>query len=148
MSQPMTPPGRRAHHELFPHGADIGVRGFGPTPASAFAQAALAMVSVITPLRRIRRECRVAIACEADTPHLLLFDWLNAILREMATRRMLFSAFRVVIRGQRLTGTAHGEPVVPARHAPAVEVKAATFHLLQVQVTPDGGWRAQCVVDV
>jgi len=36
------------HAELFPHGADIGVRGVGPTRASAFEQAALALTSAIT----------------------------------------------------------------------------------------------------
>ncbi len=34
--------------EHFEHGADIGVRGIGPTPASAFEQAALALTAVIT----------------------------------------------------------------------------------------------------
>lgn len=33
--------------EHFPHGADIGVRGFGPTMAAAFEQAALAMTAVV-----------------------------------------------------------------------------------------------------
>ena len=34
--------------EHFEHGADVGVRGIGPTPASAFEQAALALTAVIT----------------------------------------------------------------------------------------------------
>ena len=34
-----------AHWEHFPHGADVGVRGTGKTPAQAFKQAALAMTA-------------------------------------------------------------------------------------------------------
>jgi tRNA nucleotidyltransferase (CCA-adding enzyme) len=33
------------------------------------------------------------------------------------------------------------------RHAPAVEVKGATYTALSVRHT-DGGWIAQCIVDV
>ena len=41
----------RARWEHFPHDADVGVRGFGPTPAEAFAQAALALTAVATRAR-------------------------------------------------------------------------------------------------
>src|SRR3974377_1227241 len=34
--------------ELFPHDADVGVRGFGATPAEAFEQAAHALIAAIT----------------------------------------------------------------------------------------------------
>ena len=37
-----------ARWEHFPHDADIGVRGFGPTVVAAFEQAALALTAVIT----------------------------------------------------------------------------------------------------
>ena len=36
------------HWEHFPHEADIGIRGFGATPAEAFEQAALAMSAAAT----------------------------------------------------------------------------------------------------
>jgi SHS2 domain-containing protein len=47
-----------------------------------------------------------------------------------------------------LEASACGEPVDNGRHAPAVEVKGATFTELQVRREPDGGWLVQCVVDV
>jgi SHS2 domain-containing protein len=47
-----------------------------------------------------------------------------------------------------LRATAWGEPVEVTRHQPAVEVKGATYTELRVQRTEDGGWLAQCVVDV
>ncbi len=37
-----------ARWEHFPHGADIGVRGFGATREQAFEQAAVALSAVIT----------------------------------------------------------------------------------------------------
>ena len=38
----------QAHWEHFSHEADIGIRGVGPTLATAFEQAAIAMTAVIT----------------------------------------------------------------------------------------------------
>lgn len=138
----------RTGWEHFPHVADIGVHGFGPTLDSAFEQAALAMTAVVTDLERVRATTTVPIRCAAPNAELLLADWLNAIVYEMATRRMLFSAFRVAIGDGRLEGEASGEPIDIPHHAPAAEVKGATLSELAVFRDAGGTWHARCVVDV
>lgn len=134
--------------ELFEHGADIGVRGVGPTRNAAFEQAALALTGVITDPSTVRPATPVTIACTAPNDELLLVEWLNALTFEMATRRMLFGAFAVTITGTQLEATAYGEPVDRARHEPAVEVKGATCTALRVARLADREWLAECVVDV
>ena len=134
--------------EHFDHGADIGVRGVGPTKQAAFEQIALALTGVMTDPTTVRPQVAVEIGCEAPTDELLVVDWLNALVYEMATRHMLFAAFNVTIDGSRLQATAWGERVDAARHEPAVEVKGATYTELRVGRQDDGGWLAQCVVDV
>jgi len=136
-----------AHWEHFPHGADIGVRGYGATKAEAFEQAARAMTAVITDLELVAPRDAVAIECEAPDDELLLAEWLNALVYEMATRKMLFSRFAVKLEGTRLSAEARGEPVDVERHRPAVEVKGATYTMLRV-AREAGGWIAQTVVDV
>jgi len=139
---------RAARWEHYEHGADIGVRGCGATEASAFEQAALALTAVVTDPGSVEaREC-VALACEAPDDELLLAEWLNALVYEMATRRMLFARFRVSIDGHRLAAEAWGEPTDVARHHPAVEVKGATYTTLRVAREASGEWVAQTVVDV
>jgi SHS2 domain-containing protein len=137
-----------AQWEHFTHVADVGVRGFGATMAQAFEQAALALTAVITEPHSVRARLSVEIACEAPDSGILLADWLNALVFEMATRRMLFSRFEVTIEGHRLSARAWGEPVDVARHRPAAEVKGATLSELEVAQNPDGRWHAQCIVDV
>lgn len=137
-----------ARWEHFDHGADIGVRGLGPTKSAAFEQAALALTAVIADPDTIVERETVPISCEADDDELLLAAWLNAIVSQMAVRRMLFRRFRVELHAGRLTGTATGERISPERHQPAVEVKGATYTSLRVAGTADGGWLAQTVVDV
>lgn len=132
----------------FPHMADIGVHGEGDSMEEAFEQAALALTAVVADPAAVRPEQSVDVACEAPDPELLLFDWLNAWIYEMATRRMLFSRFEAVIDPGRVRGRGWGEPVDRARHAPAVEPKGATHTALEVRQDPDGTWHARCVVDV
>ena len=136
-----------AHWEHFPHEADMGLRGFGSTKAEAFEQAALAMTAVVTEPASVEHCEAVKIECEAPDDELLFAEWLNALIYEMATRKMLFSRFAVQIDGTRLTAHAWGEPVDSARHHPAVEIKGATYTELRV-VHDEGGWMAQTVVDV
>lgn len=134
--------------EHFEHGADIGVRGYGHSPAEAFAQAALALTAVITDPELIEPRERAVIECRAPDQELLLVDWLNAIIYEMAVRKMLFSQFDVVITDNNLQATIRGEPVSAEKHQPVVEVKGATYTELQVRQDSDGIWTAQCIVDV
>jgi protein archease len=136
-----------ASFENFAHDADIGVRGRGATLAEALANAGQALTAVVTDPSSVREALSVEIACEAGDPEELLFDWLNALVFEMATRRVLFARYEVAVDGAKLAARAFGEPVEVARHHPAVEVKGATWTGLRV--ARDGAtWVAECVVDV
>lgn len=141
-----TPP--TAGWEHFHHGADIGIRGLGATPADAFAQAAIAMTAVITEPERVRTVTAIEIQCEAPDLEILLLDWINALVYEMATRGLLFARYEIKIDDGRLSASVAGEPVDVARHQPTVEIKGATFTALKVEQQADGRWLAQCVVDV
>ena len=132
----------------FHHEADIGVRGLGQTREEAFEEAAMALTAVITDPESVTCTDSVTVDCEAPDPELLFVDWLNALVFEMATRKMLFSHFHVELNGTHLHATACGEAIDVARHQPAAEVKGATYTELEVREDEPGTWRAQCVVDV
>jgi tRNA nucleotidyltransferase (CCA-adding enzyme) len=136
------------HWELFAHQADMGVRGIGPTRERAFEQTALALTAVIADPRIVDDGEAVEIRCQAPDDEVLLVDWLNAIVYEMATRKMLFARYEVRLDGHRLHGIARGERVDVGRHQPAVEIKGASMTELRVAEREDGSWLAQCVVDV
>jgi len=133
--------------EHFPHGADIGVRGRGASREEAFQNTALALTAVLTDPSAVTPREPVEIRCEAPDDELLLADWLNAVVYEMSTRKMVFGKFEVRIEGGRLEGRAWGEAVDVGRHEPAVEVKGATYTGLRVR-RENGVWVAECVVDV
>lgn len=151
----MTDIGSRWWH--FPHEADMGIAAASPSLEHAFELAAHAMMAVITEASVAAREA-VSIRCSAPDVEALLVDWLNSLIYEMATRRVLFGRFEVRIETtnpdcqgsntNQLFATAWGEPVEVARHEPAVEVKGATFTALEVKRDHEGVWQVRCVLDV
>jgi len=134
--------------EHFSHDADIGVRGLGATMEEAFAGAALGLTAVVTEPTKVRDTQTVRVECAGADRDLLLYDFLNAMVYEMATRHMLFGRCDVRMDGDHLVADLHGERVDPTRHSPAVEVKGATLTELAVRREPTGRWLAQCVLDV
>jgi SHS2 domain-containing protein len=147
MSHSAALPESKAGWEHFPHDADVGVQGWGATAAQAFEQAAYALTADITHAE-VKPQILVEVRCEAPDLELLLVEWLNAIIYEMAVRKMLFGRFAVRIDDGRLEGTLWGEPVDVERHAPACEPKGATYTALRVAKNPAGTWSAACIVDV
>ncbi len=132
----------------FEHGSDIGIRGTGRSREDAFARAAAALAAIVVEPKSVSRAEVVSIACAAPDDRLLLYDWLNAVVFEMAVRRMVFGCFKVSLLGQTLEGRAWGEAMDPDRHKPALEPKGATMSGLKVEQAPDGTWIAECIIDV
>jgi tRNA nucleotidyltransferase (CCA-adding enzyme) len=137
-----------ARWEHYAHEADMGVRGYGATKEQAFEQAALAMMHVVCDAAALTPTLTVDVACQAPDDELLLVDFLNTLIYEMATRHVLFGACDVHIHDHHLQARAHAVPIDVARHQPAVEIKGATYTTLHVGQEASGAWRAQCVVDV
>jgi tRNA nucleotidyltransferase (CCA-adding enzyme) len=125
----------------------VGIRGRGATLAEAFEQAALALTGIVTDTE-IAAETAVDVTCEAPDVEMLLVEWLNAIIYEMAVRNMIFGRYKVTLSDTSLNGTMWGETVDQAKHAPACEPKGATYTALRVAKDPDGTWSAACIIDV
>jgi SHS2 domain-containing protein len=134
--------------ELYSHGADVGIRGFGRGADEAFEGIALALTAAVSDLSTVFPNHRVDIHCDALDAESLLYEWVNAVIYQMATRQMLFSRYRVNIVGTHLGAEAWGEPLDPERHQPATEVKGATYTDLGVAEIAPNLWRAQCIIDV
>lgn len=131
-----------------PHGADVIVYGQGRSKAEAFEQAAMALTAIVTDPDAVAVQESIEVSCDAPDDELLLVEWLNLLIYEMATRKMLFGRFQIRTEDHKLVGRAWGEPINLERHDPGVEVKGATCTALKVARDDSGLWRAQCVVDV
>jgi SHS2 domain-containing protein len=134
--------------ETFEHKADIGIRGFGDTLENAFENAASAMYSVMVNIDAVKQLKMRTVTVSASDIELLLVEWLNGLLSLSDIEKMVFSKFKVIITDTSLNGTVWGEPLDRRRHDPNVEVKGATYHMLNVIKYENGKYVAQCVVDV
>jgi tRNA nucleotidyltransferase (CCA-adding enzyme) len=132
----------------FEHEADIGLTATADSREGLFEAMGAALTGVITEPAIVQPRQRVRIRCSAPDDALLMVDWINALIYEMATRSVLFGNWQVNLHGCDLEAWAEGEPVDKDRHQPAVEVKGATLTELRVEQDETGLWHAQCVVDV
>ena len=133
--------------EHFAHQADIGIKASDDNLSDAFADAAVALVAIITEPEKVEPAESVEIKCSAENNELLFVDWLSSIIYEMDVRKMLFSRFDVQIKGANLSAKIWGEKINPNKHFPAVEPKAVTYNQLSVK-EENGKWTIQCVIDV
>jgi SHS2 domain-containing protein len=146
-------PEARLEFEYFDHGADVGVRGFGATPAEAFEGAAAALFSLLSgDPSAVQPAVEERVELAAVGLEELLVAFLNELISLADARHLVFGDFSVRLEGSnagpyRLSASARGELFDPARHAFTVQPKGATYTGLRV-VREGGRWIAQCVVDV
>jgi SHS2 domain-containing protein len=135
-------------YETFEHTADLGLRIRAPDLDALFAEAALCLFSVLVEdLSTVRPLQRIDLRIDGTDREYLLFDWLRELLYRFDVQHLLFGRFEVHVTEIGLGATAWGEPLDPARHALAHEVKAITYHGLKVEQTADG-WLAEVIVDI
>jgi SHS2 domain-containing protein len=135
-------------YELFEHTADLGLRVRSPDLDALFAEAALCLFSaVLENVESVRAEQPATVELAGNDREFLLFDWLRDLLLKFDEDHLVFGRFEVHVRGDGLSATAWGEPLDPARHLLAHEVKAITYHELKV-VRDGDGWLAEVIVDI
>ena len=135
-------------YETFDHTADLGLRIRAGDLNALFAEAGLALTSILVEdAGSIRPASRVEVALPADAVEYLMFDWLRAILYHFEVDRMLVARCEVRIDAGGLRAALEGEPLDPSRHELAHEVKAITYHDLRVEEA-EGGWLAEVIVDI
>lgn len=128
------------------HTAEIGVRVKAGSAPELFACTAQAMFGLLRvspdnsgePGRRL-------ITIDSIDAESLMVDWLNELVFLHETSRLLFTQFTIL----RWEAT-HLEAEIfgfPARDAPALHIKAATYHQLLIHDDAHG-WTAQVFFDI
>jgi SHS2 domain-containing protein len=138
--------------ELFEHTADLGLRVSADTLEELLAEAAQGLLAMLVANpEAVRPVHSKQIDVEAAEPAYLLFDWLSELLFAFETEKVLLSAFDIRLESgtdsYKLTAGCRGEPMDVVRHQMDHEVKAITYHGLEVNQTPTG-WLAQVIVDI
>ncbi|HDM67125.1 MAG TPA: archease, partial [Thermoplasmatales archaeon] len=76
------------------------------------------------------------IELEADNLEELLVDWLSELLFLHGAHNLVFGFFDVKIRDKKLSARVKGEEYNLEKHGMGVEIKAVTYHMLEVHEKP------------
>ena len=134
--------------KILNHTADIGVVVYGRDLKALFENAGGAFFHLITDLRRVKSRIEKKIEIKGEPLERLMVDWLSQLLYLHDVENLLLNKFSVESVGEDgLKATAAGEPFQEGVHVIKTEVKAVTYHQIQVH-QEDGGWRAQIIFDL
>jgi SHS2 domain-containing protein len=126
----------------------MGLRCKAPTLEGLFECAARGMFEIIASLDDIRPTESVPVSLEAANLEELFVGWLEELLYIWESKRILLSKFTVSsVQPRSLEGEAAGEAYDPKRHELQSEIKAATYHDLQIEQKGDG-WEVQVIFDL
>ena len=126
----------------------MGIRAYGSSLAEVFENCALGMMSLMLDIGAVRPQGRVELSASGVDRESLLVSWLSEILYRVEAEGYAFGAFEVrEVSGLTAEGTGLGEPLDAARHALELEIKAPTYHMLELEES-NGRWTAQVIFDV
>lgn len=134
--------------DVFEHTADLGIRIQAPDLPTLYAEAGIALFSIIVAEpSEIRCNMSVEFSVSGSERDYLMLDWLNELLYCFDPKRLLLREFKVKVNQDGLEAVAKGEPYDPKRHALEHEVKAITYHGLMVE-RKNGDWFAEVILDI
>jgi SHS2 domain-containing protein len=129
--------------------ADVGVHGWGPTRADAFAQATLGVFALMVAPDEVHAREQRAVRAQADSPEALLVAWIDECLYVHEIEGFVVRAVELTTCTDTLAhGVVHGEPLDPGRHRVGTVVKGATYHGASVRSRETGGWDVRVIVDI
>ncbi len=119
-------------YEFLEHTADVGVKAYGKTLDEAFANAGHGMFDLLTDHSAISSVGAYTIKLSAEDKEQLLVDFLSELLFLQSAYNVVFGSIQVQLSDTALTAQIAGEPYSAEKHKQGVEIKAVTYHMLEV----------------
>lgn len=124
------------NYEYFDVTADIGFKAYGNDLNEAFENASVAMFNIITDTANVRPTKEFKFEIDSEDEVSLLYDYLEELLFYHEVEFMLFSEFHVEIDNNlHLEAKILGEEIDWQKHERKTEIKAITFHKMDVRKT-------------
>ena len=123
-------------YEYFEATADIGLKAYGKDLNEAFENAGLAIFNIISDTSGIDALKEIEFEVTSEDEVSLLYDYLEELLFYHEIEFMLFSEFHVEIdENLHLKARIIGEEIDWDKHERKTEIKAITFHMMDVKRT-------------
>ena len=132
-------------YQLLEHTADICIEAYGKDINEIFENSAYALFDQIVDVGTVRKKGAETITLRARSQESLLVDYLSELIFISSTMRLLFCNFSVRVNGLELSSTVMGEKIDRRRHVLKDDVKAVTYHMLELNI--ERGY-ARFIIDV
>ncbi|MEE9122128.1 MAG: archease [Syntrophobacteria bacterium] len=133
--------------QFIDHTADAGILVKAPTLEGMFETAGLGFSELVTRVDSLKCLIQRQFRLQEDDMETLLVSWLQELLYLLDTEGLIFGRFQVNLKDFSLEATAWGDVFDPDIHTMKTEIKAVTYHQLEV-VEDDQGWKAQVIFDI
>ena len=135
-------------YQLIDHTADVGLHVKGADPVDLFTKAGLALFDVLTDISELQGSHVQKIRIDGDDWPDLMVNWLRELLYLWSGEEKLVYAIEIEsLSKTEVAATVMYDEFLPERHQIKNEIKAVTYHQIQVQPV-DQGWEARIIFDV
>jgi len=129
---------RKPGYSFLPHTTDAYIEAVGSTLEEAMQFAGIALIDTICNVNSISPILTEYIEVSGDDEVALLYEWLESILLKFELESWVFSEFKIVAVVKsgtvfRMVAEAFGEKYDKRKHGTKVEVKAATYHKMEIR---------------
>ena len=138
----------QSYYTLLDHTADLRIRVSGTDPAELFKNAGLAVFDLITKPDRLKSQEEIEINVIGDDPADLMVNYLRELLYLWTGMENLVKKIEItLILDTTVSARVSMERYQPERHEILHEIKAVTYHQIEVGRAANG-WQAKVVFDV
>ena len=136
------------HYTLLDHTADLGIKVRGTDLKDLFEGAGRALMHLMVRAEIPSKTTSMKISVSGEDLADLIVRWLGEILYLFAGENLVVTSIRMdSVSASHLDATLETVPFEPEIHKTLREIKAVTYH--QIQVTEKAnGWEAKVIFDV
>jgi SHS2 domain-containing protein len=138
---------RGATYRVIDHTADVGIAVFGADARALFTHAAMAMFDLILDVAGEKPALSGVVRTSGDDWADLMVNWLRELLYVWAGKGQVVRSVDIDHIGKfHVSAGIAAEPFDSRRHRVNMEIKAVTYHQIDVRRTRDG-WTAMIIFD-
>ncbi|MBW2599964.1 MAG: archease [Deltaproteobacteria bacterium] len=135
-------------YKIFDHTADLGVEIYGIDEEDLFRNAAFALFDIMTDVTLVHVRGEWEVFAEGGDLEELLVNFLREILYMYNGEDLVLTECVISeMDNFHIKGIVRGEPFSEERHHMNIEIKAVTYHRVEIRKT-QGAWIGKVICDV
>ncbi|TQS83777.1 hypothetical protein A3206_02840 [Candidatus Methanomassiliicoccus intestinalis] len=124
----------RMRYERLEHTADVLIKAFGNSIEECFGNAAYAMLDTVLDISTVESLETVCFSVDGDNLYDKLYNFLSELLYLFDAEHFVPAEFNISLSQSTLRCESRGERYNPLKHDPKTEIKAVTYHKMNIDL--------------